>query len=90
MGQHKRREPIAKMKLFGFLGGALVAGGSIRAFIYRSPMGFFGNRAFGKLLALGFLFMFAPIWSYARMQRQQGQKRLHGRARQVYNRQFVR
>ena len=37
---------------------------SVLEFIYRRPMGIIGNRATGKMLALGLILMLAPLWSF--------------------------
>jgi hypothetical protein len=66
MGKHRRPEPSFKLKLLCFSGGALAVAVATLEFIYRAPMGFFGTRAAGKLLALGLIFMVAPIWSFVR------------------------
>jgi len=66
MGEHRRHEPRFKVKLLCFLCGAMMVAVAVLEFIYRSPMGFFGTRATAKLLALGLIFVVAPIWSFFR------------------------
>jgi hypothetical protein len=66
MGEHRRHDPSFKIKLLCFLGGAVAVVVALLEFIYRSPMGFFGTRATGKLLVLGLIFVVAPFWSFFR------------------------
>jgi hypothetical protein len=66
MGQHRHREPNFRTKLLFFFVGVLLVSASIAEFVYRSPMGLYGNHVTGKLLALGIAFMLTPVWSYLR------------------------
>ncbi len=66
MGQHKRRDATVMVKiLVSFFGTAIGAFG-LYILIYSQPLGFYGNRAFGKLLGLGLILLFGSIWSLSR------------------------
>jgi hypothetical protein len=66
MGEHNRPELSFKIRLLCLFSGGLLVAAAVLEFIYRSPMGFFGTRATGRLLILGLLLMVTPIWSFFR------------------------
>ncbi|MGB2604166.1 MAG: hypothetical protein WBC78_11275 [Candidatus Sulfotelmatobacter sp.] len=70
MGQHKYREPSLRIKLLGFVGGAFLVAACIYAIIHH-PLNIVTARIVAKLLAIGLIFVIAPIWTFFRKKKQQ-------------------
>jgi putative flippase GtrA len=65
MGQHKYPEPSLRIRFLGFVGGAFLVAACIYAIIH-SPLSIVTARIVAKLLALGLIFVIAPIWTFFR------------------------
>jgi len=70
MGQHKYSEPSLEIKLLGFVGGAFLVAACVYTIIH-FPLNIFRARSVGMLLALGLIFVIAPIWRFFRKRKQQ-------------------